>query len=226
MEHAASQSTTATGLVQQLAEAYLLCVDGAGVFLLCLGDEVTFGGFRRRWEPGGCLFDGRSFPKACHDRPVARRLFAFGSRPVTVNQRQLPIDEPTPLEQTADLALGESVEIRFSQPNVLSLTAVLDFPGAIRPQVGQPPATIDRVVLMDQNCLIGPGDGNHIRLDDCADGVILYRNKGRLWCKSKAEFRSNDQTTTTTCVLESGDVIAGNDYRFRIEAPRRTSVRF
>ncbi len=114
--------------------------------------------------------------------------------------------------------MGDGVEIRFRLPTVLSLTAVLDFQGSHRPLVGQPPAMVDQVILMDQNCLIGPGNGQHIRLKNCEEGVILYHSKNQLWCKSKVPFSKNEELQGTTTPLQTGDIITGRDYRFRLEA--------
>jgi len=201
-----------------LLDRYLLCVDGAGVFLVCLEEEVTIGGHRLDDDRADiCLMaDLARRHVSLHRSPSGYELTALGA--VCLEGQFVPDGATAALEETANWKMGELVEIQFRQPTVLSRTAVLDFPGSNRPIAGQPGTSVDRVILMDQNCLIGAGGGQHIQLEDCGEGVILYRRKGRLWCKSKNEFRVNDQVTTTTCALELGDVISGDDYRFRIDA--------
>ena len=201
-----------------LAEKYLLSVDGAGVFLLCLGDEVTIGGLRN--DPNRadvCLMAGLLRKHLSLVRSNGSYHFrALG--PVVYNDSPLLPNPETPV------SLGESahwkadaVEIRYRQPTVLSLTAVLEFPSH-RPLIGEPPTGVDQVILMDQNCLIGPKPDQHIRLTDTEDGLILYRSKNQLWLKSKTPFSRNDQTQENSCSLESGNTVTGRDFRFRLEA--------
>lgn len=218
MEPAASQSTS-TENRETLADRYLLSVDGAGVFLLILADEVTLGGYRPD-DPRAdvCLMADLSRQHLTLSRSRDGYVLKPHGSATWEDGRELPPDEPVPLGQSAGWSVGENIEIRFRQPTVLSLTAVLDFPSSHRPLAGPTGSAVDGVILMDQNCLIRPGSGQHVSLGDGRDGVILYRSKGRLWCKSKTDFRINDEVTTNNCALKSGDGIAGDDFRFRIEA--------
>ncbi len=203
-----------------LARQYLLWVDGAGVFLLCLDDQVTIGG--QRSDPNRadvCLMSNLSRKHVTFLRSEGSyQVQSHG--PVRLGNVPLSLDagKTFSLGHSAELVLGEEVPIRFQRPNVLSLTATLEFQSSYSPLAGKPPMMVDRVVLMDQNCLIGPGAGQHVRLDDCEEGVLLYQSKGRLWCKSRSSFSINEKPIVHAGRLSSGDVVAGPDFRFRLEA--------
>ena len=51
----------------------------------------------------------------------------------------------------------------------------------------------DGIVLMDDTCLLGPTQENHIRCRDWRESVLLYRRDGELWCKSRQEIRIDGQ---------------------------------
>lgn len=222
MGDTASPSTTPPSN-GQLASQYLVWVDGAGVFLLCLENQITIGGLRDDPHRANlCLMANLSRKHATLTRSHGGyQLQSHGN--LTLDGKELTPEKSVPLKPPTTWQMNGNVEIQIQQPTVLSLTAVLDFQGSHPPLVGQPPVTIDRVILMDQNCLIGPGGGQHIKLGDCQEGIILYRSKGRLWCKSKTPFAPNDSERTNSHPLTSGDVIAGDDFRFRIEAVPTTN---
>ncbi len=216
MEELAALSTPTK---HKLAKQYVLWVDGAGVYLLCLGEEVSIGGMRNDANRAEvCLMANLSRKHLTVIRSNGSYRLKTHESISLKNQ-----DDPTTreaqiaIEDGAKWKMGEGVEIRFRQPTVLSSTAVLDFPGPHHPIIGQPPVTIDRVILMDQNCLIGAGEDRHVRLPVCREDAILYRSKNQLWCKSKTPISKNDQPQEHTSILESGDIITGRDFRFRLE---------
>lgn len=216
--------TAAPSANGQLASQYLLWVDGAGVFLLCLDNQITIGGLRDDAHRADlCLMANLSRKHATLKRSDGGyQIQSHGN--VTQNNQPLSTEKPVPIQPTTTWKMNRNVEIQIQQPTVLSLTAVLDFQGSHPPLVGQPPVTIDRVILMDQNCLIGPGGGQHIRLDDCEEGFILYRSKEQLWCKSKTPFSPNNEAKTNSHPMVTGDVIAGDNFRFRIESVRQAGI--
>jgi hypothetical protein len=204
----------------ELARQYVLWVDGTGAFLLCLGDEVTIGGLRNDQNHADvCLMSNLSRKHLTLARSNGRYQLTTHES-IRLSRSDFPTDrgEQFTLEASSDWKLGEGVEIQFRQPTVLSLTAILRFQNSQRPLVGQPPAAVDQVILMDQNCLVGPGAGQHIEIKDSQEGVILYRSRNQLWCKSKSGFSRNGQPPDNASALESGDIIAGPDFRFRLEA--------
>jgi hypothetical protein len=204
-------------------QKFVLWVDGAGGALVLLGDEVTIGGFRHDANRSDvCLLSNL----ARKHLTITRENGSYEiltHQSITLANEAFATDpnERISLTDKTEWNMGDGVVIRFRQPTVLSLTAVLDFQSSHRPLVGQPPVAVDQVILMDQNCLIGPGNGQHIKLKNCEDGVILYQSKNQLWCKSKTPFSKNEEPPETTVSLQSGDIITGRDYRFRLEAMDR-----
>ncbi len=214
---AATDSHSSAG---SLAGQYVLGVDGAGVFLLCLAKEVTLGGVRQDDNHADvCLLSNLNRQHAAFVRSHGNyHIKALGLVRRKNSLTALNPEEYVALKPAEEWILGDGVEVQIQQPTPLSLTTIVEFQSSHRPQIGQPPVTIDRVILMDQNCLIGPGGGQHIPLNDSQDGVILYRSKNQLWCKSKSPFQKNDEPAGLECPLQSGDVVTGKDFRFRIEA--------
>lgn len=199
---------------------FVLWVDGAGGALVLLGDEVTLGGLRQDLGHADvCLMSNLTRKHLTITRAQGRYQLE-AHQPITFKNQPFPTDpnERIVLEDKVEWKMGEGVEIRFRLPTVLSLTAVLDFQSSHRPLVGQPPSMVDQVILMDQNCLIGPGNGQHVRLKNCEEGIILYQSKNQLWCKSKTAFAKNAEPLGTTASLQTGDIITGRDFRFRLEA--------
>lgn len=188
--------------------------------MVLLGEEVTIGGVRQDGNRSEvCLLSNLARKHLTLSR-VHGSYQLTAHHPVRFKNQPFPTDpdERILLEDKAQWTMGEGVEIRFRLPTVLSLTAVLDFQSSHRPVVGHPPLMVDQVILMDQNCLIGQGSGQHIRLKNCEEGVILYQSKQQLWCKSKTPFSKNDEAPETTASLQTGDIITGRDFRFRLEA--------
>ena len=201
-----------------LESRYLLWVDGVGVFLLCLDSHITFGGIRQDSKQADVSFMTNLSRRHL---TLSRSNGGYQFIPhdlVTFQNRQIPAEETTSLKKSATWEMGEDVKIQFRQPTVLSLTAVLDFPGVHRPLVGHPRTSVDRVVLMDQNCLIGAGKGQHIEVADCQHGMILYRSKNQLLCKSKGPIFKNSKPLNPSDSVQSSDIISGGDLRFRLEA--------
>jgi hypothetical protein len=199
---------------------FVLWVDGAGGALVLLGEDVTIGGVRYDANPSDVCVLSNLPRKHLTLTRVHGSYQLQAHHPVRFKHQPFPTDpdERIVLEDKTQWSMGEGVEIRFRLPTVLSLTAVLDFQSSHRPVVGQPPLMVDQVILMDQNCLIGPGNGQHIKLKNCEEGIILYQSRQQLWCKSKSPFSKNNEAPETTASLEPGDIITGRDYRFRLEA--------
>jgi len=216
MANAAPNANQPSG---ELSKRFVLWVDGAEGALVLLGEEITLGGFRP--DPNRadvCLMANLARKHLTITRAQGRYELQT-HQSITLKDHPFPTDpgERITLDQQSEWKMDQDVEIRFRLPTVLSQTAVLDFPGSARPITGQPPVTVDQVILMDQNCLIGPGNGQHIRLTNSEDGVILYRSKQQLFCKAKTPFSKNEEPLKTSVSLQPGDTITGRDFRFRLE---------
>jgi hypothetical protein len=193
------------------AEArYLLWMDGVGAYLLCLGDRVTIGGHR----PDGKNADVPLLANLSRTHATFRRgaegyvLEAQG--PVKVAGRT--VKENAWLTGDRELDLGNSVRLRFRMPSVLSATATIDFLSDHRPA-----HSLDGIILMEDNCLLGPGSDNHVRCLNWPETVLLYRRGDQLWCKSRSDVFVEKTLARSGCPLKPGNVVTGNDLRFRLE---------
>lgn len=197
----------------QQGQSHLLWIDGVGCWMLCTGDTVTIGG------PS----TGSSNKETANIRLMAnlsRRHVQFQRQgegyvidPIAetrVNDRS--IYEPTSLGNDYNLKLGISVELNFRIPTVLSSSAVIEFKSGHRPG-----RSIDGIVLMSDNCLLGSSRDNHVCCPDWESTLVLFKRDGQLCCKSRSALTINDKPVKDYATLESGSVISGEDLRFRIE---------
>src|SRR5205823_10650162 len=93
-------------------------------------------------------------------------------RPVKVNGEPA---EKALLRPGDRLTLGASCQLHFCQPVPVSATARLDVMSGHRL-----PLAIDRVILMADTLVLGPGTQSHIEIPDLHQPVILFRHKDGL----------------------------------------------
>lgn len=194
-------------------------IDGVGCFWLNHSDRLTIGG------PGAPAAKSDDRIKA-PDLPILsdlKRLHATIVRngegylletqgPARVAGRE--VLDRVALSDGATIELGRSVRLKFRQPSALSLSARLDFESDHRPT-----QTVDGVVLLADTCLLGSGDDNHIVCHDWLGQILLVRQGHELWCRSRQALTVNGQRLGSGRKLQSGDIVAGDDSRFRIEIP-------
>ena len=191
---------------------YLLWIDGVGGFLVCLSPKVTIGGSR----PDGQNAD---LPLMSNLSRVHATLLRGGEGYLleshgTMKVAGRAVQDKQFLTSDRELELGTSVKLRFRLPSVLSMTASLEFLSSHRP-----PHSLDGVVLMEDNCLIGPGRDNHIRCPNWTETVLLYRRGDQLWCKSRGDVFVEKSLARSGAPLRPGQTVTGKDLRFRLEAP-------
>lgn len=190
---------------------YLLWIDGVGAYLLCLGQRVTVGGSR----PDGNNADVPLMANISRKHATFLRGsegYALESHgPMKVAGR--PIADKAWLTGERDIEMGGSVRLRFRLPSVLSGTATLDFLSDHRPA-----HSLDGVILMEDNCLLGPGSDNHIRCLSWPETVLIYRRGDQLWCKSRSDIFLEKTPIRSGGPLKPGSIVTGNELRFRLEA--------
>lgn len=190
---------------------YLLWIDGVGGFLVCLAPRVTIGGSR----PDGQNAD---LPLMSNLSRIHATLLRGSEGYVLESHGALkvagrPMNDRVFLTSDRELELGSSVKLKFRLPSVLSMTAALEFQSAHRP-----PHSLDGVVLMEDNCLIGPGRDNHIRCPNWTETVLLYRRGDQLWCKSRGDVFVEKSLARSGAPLRPGQIVTGKELRFRLEA--------
>jgi hypothetical protein len=201
----ASNSDCATS-----GDQYLLWIDGVGCWLLCMADRVTIGGPALKDDSA----DIRLMANLSREHVAFQRHGeGYLIQPMAdtkINDR--PIYEPTRLGNDYRLKLGSSVELGFRLPTALSTSAVIEFRSGHRPA-----HSVDGIVLMSDNCLLGPGHENHIPCHAWTTTVILFRRNGELCCKSRNPLAVDGKRVKEYANLSTGSVISGEELQFRIE---------
>ena len=197
------------------AGRFLLWIDGVGGYLLCLSERMTIGG------PA----DSHSAADLTLLANLSRRhatLVRSGEGYVLEPHASTSVGgrlvaEPTSLDGGYELRLGTSVRLQFRLPTVLSGTAVLTFVSDHRPIY-----SVDGVIMMEHNCLLGPGPDNHVVCPEASESIVLFRRDGKFWCKSRSVVLIDDKPNREGGPIAVGCVVSTADVRFRLEEmPRR-----
>jgi hypothetical protein len=85
------------------------------------------------------------------------------------------------------LELSPRCRLKFSVPNQVSTTAVLDLSGARLPRL-----EIRRVILMDQDLIIGPNSASHVQVSGISESMVLHVRHGRLYCQTRLPLMVDD----------------------------------
>ncbi len=189
---------------------FMLWIDGIGSFLVCLGERVTIGGPVQAGEAADVSLLANLSRKHAAVVRIGEGYLLEAYAPVRVAARN--VDERSVLNDGYEIELGSSVRLRFRLPTVLSATATLSFLSDHRPT-----HSVDGVVLLDETCLLGPGNENHIRCLDWPETVLLYRRDGQFFCKSRGDLFVANRRLGENDPVVPGQVVTGNETCFRIE---------
>ena len=154
-----------------LPTQFVLHIDGVGAFLVFRQPVVTIGPISSPVAADIAVvaeptlppvtiarLDDDYFIKASAPAPSAGRLLASGEC----------------------LDLSPRCRLTFRLPSAASTTAVLDLAGARLPR-----ADIRRVILMDQDLIIGPGSAAHVVAPQLDRPVVLHLSQGQLVCPGR-----------------------------------------
>ena len=187
----------------------LLWIDGVGGFLLLTGQAVTIGGPTSPDADIQLLASLSRRHATIHRDDGGYLLEPHG--PTRVNGRQAA--EWTELTDGADITLGNTVQLGFHRPTVLSGSARLSFQSDHRPS-----HSLDGVVLVADTCLLGPGRDCHIRCPEWEDSVILiHRDRQWLVRSPRVALEVNGHRLRGESEIGDGQVVTGPDLRFHIE---------
>lgn len=167
---------------------WVMWVDGVGTFLLCDGGPVTIGGLSGQ-------ADARVVANLARMHAVIRRsgegyvLEASEPALVAADAAQRGSGSGCVVREKTSLASGDEivlyrehspgVRFRFRRPNVLTATATLELESDHRTD-----PRFDRIVLLADSCLMGPGGDTHIRCREWPGALLIFRRSGRIWCRS------------------------------------------
>ena len=130
--------------------------------------------------------------------------------PTTIDGRS--VARHTVLQHGNRVRLGDSVELLFRQPSVLSGTARIDIESGHQTQ----PA-VDGVILFAETCVLGTGSDAHLPAPPGSDQVLLIRWPSGLWCKAAQGIQVQGVDCGTEIKCAAGSVYAGQGWCFRLE---------
>lgn len=196
--------------VESQCVRYMLWIDGVGAWQLCIGSSFVIGGPTLEHQTADvCLMANISRRHATLVRQN-EDWFIQSHGPVVLSGKS--ISDRGLLKTGDQIRLGERVQLGFRVPNVLSGSAVLDFESSHRPA-----QSVDGIILMTDNCLLGPRRDHHVCCPTWPDLMVLFWQDGKLRCRSKMAFKVNEHRMRETAELQDGDIVSGEDFRFRIE---------
>ncbi len=190
---------------------FMLWIDGVGAWMACLNPETTIGGPTFDKQPADIsLMANISRIHATISRSDDSWSLQAHSD-TRVGDRK--IESKTSLRRDSKITLGNSVELGFRVPTALSTTAVLDFVSEHRPA-----QSVDGIVLIHENCLLGPGPENHIVCPGWPDTLVLFQRDGKWRCKSRMNLAVDGDIVTDSHEIQAGSMITGDEIRLRIES--------
>ena len=160
---------------------FILRVDGAGSFCVLRQPLVTVGSVSSPRVPDLGLIAEPGLPLATIERSD-EDYFIRGST-IAVN------DQPAANKLLASgdrIALSPRCRMAFAIPVATSTSAVLDLTGARFPR-----AEVRRVILLDRDLVLGPGNATHVRVEDASENIILHLRDARLFCETKLPVEVN-----------------------------------
>lgn len=192
---------------------FLLWIDGIGGYLICLGTRVTIGQATPETHVEIPLFADVSRVHAALTRDTEGYLLE-AMRPVKVNGEAA---EKALLRPGDRVTLGGNCQIQFVQPVPVSATARLDVVSGHRL-----PLAIDRVILMADTLVLGPGAQSHIEVPDLQKPVILFRHKDGLAVRHTGNLTVDGQSCKERGTMGPNSRVAGDDFAFAVEPVGRT----
>jgi hypothetical protein len=97
------------------------------------------------------------------------------------------------------LELSPRCRLKFSLPSPVSTTAVLDLSGAKLPRI-----EIRRIILMDQDLIIGPNSASHVVASGMRESMVLHVRQDRLYCQTHQTVLVNDEMADLSRALPVG----------------------
>jgi tetratricopeptide (TPR) repeat protein len=167
----------------QLPMKFVIQVDGAGSYLVLRQPSVTLGPISSARVPDVALI---AEPTA--QTITVQRIeddYFLKTEPAVGSQGKL-------LASGDRISLSPRCRLAFAIPNPSSTSATLELASGRFPR-----ADLKKVILMDRDLIIGPGNSSHIRVDSLAQPLVIHLRNGQLWGR------------TTQIVMDSPTTIDG-----------------
>jgi hypothetical protein len=189
---------------------YMLWIDGVGAWQVCAGDTFVLGAPSQEHKSADISLLANISRRHATIRNKSDSWTLNAHHPTHVAGQD--VDGIVSLTSGDEIRLAQSVRLGFRIPSALSTSAIIDFESEHRPT-----HSVDGVVLLSDHCLLGPRKDHHICCPNWQQTVILFYRDGQLRCRSKAHFAVNGKVVCESKQLRHGDIVAGDEFRFRIE---------
>ena len=205
---------------QATTDRYVAWIDGVGAWLILTGSSISLGRVNGNMSP--LIKTSSTEPEAdlalvanlSRDHASIQRVDEnYVLKPkssVQIQNRSISYD--TVLPDSCEITLGDSVRLSFSIPTPLSATAKMTFASEHRPRT-----SVDGVILMAETCLLGPSARDHISCRNWSESVVLVQTPAGIVAKSKQEMQIGGRKAGASDVVSNGQVVSGEDFRFRLE---------
>lgn len=188
---------------------FLLWVDGVGGFLVCEGHQLVIG----QPVPGSHV-DIPILGDLSRQHATIRRdgegYLIVPHRPVRLSGRS--VESVTSLTDGGLIELGEGVRLCFRRPHPLSRTARLEFASSHRTQ-----PSADAIILMAENCILGPGGNSHVQCPNWQSDVVLFQQSGALFCRRNGHFEVDGNRVEGEVPITRSSRISGDDFSVCLE---------
>ncbi len=196
---------------QPAGPRFLIWIDAVGGYLVCPGDEVTFG----QALPGNPIDVPLVADVSRHQLTIRRDAEGYVALPVRQSWLNgSPLSAPGVLGDGDLLKLGP-VEMRFRRPHALSATARLELAGFHRTR-----PSCDAVLLMADSCVLGPKPNSHVVCRDWPLDVVLFRQPAGLVCLTSGRFEIDGRQFQDRGPVAVGSRVSGNGFSFYLEEVR------
>lgn len=195
-----------------VAKSICLHVDGIGSYQVVTNAAVSLGPAGASRSVDIPLMLDASVPIVTLTRSDGD-YFLRAPEPVLVNQ------SPTTnklLRDADQISLGRRCRLTFRRPSAASGSAVLDLSGARIPG-----ATVNQIILMDREIIIGPGSAAHVRVDDLPAPLVLQRRGDALYCRSASEILIDDKSSGNAADIPAGARVSVGSLHFVVAGDPR-----
>lgn len=191
-----------------LPKRFLLWVDGVGGYLVCLSSRVTFGQATADGPVDVPLFADVSRTHAEVTRDTEGYVIESG-RAVRVNGTETRCAVLTAGDR---VTLGASCQFVFHKPVSVSSSVRLELTSGHRL-----PVSVEAVLLMGNELILGPGPDSHIPLK-VPSPVLIYRSREGLSVRvPDAKFTIDDRPCTDRALLPLPGVVCADAFTFAVE---------
>ena len=189
---------------------YMMWIDGVGAWQLAVGTTFVLGAESSEEKAADISFLANISRRHATLSLRGRDWLLSPHQSTTVCGKTA---ESMVLLRSGDsICLAKRVQLGFRVPSELSSSAVLDFESDHRPT-----HSVDGIILMTDHCLLGPRRDDHVYCSDWPDRVILFQKSGKLMCRSRSPVAVDGKAIRDSTTLEHGNVVSGENIRFRIE---------